>query len=195
MRSSKSDRSNAIKQRGQRLVSGFPASIDRILDDCSRSREQYESFEIVCRVLRPEGKAYLCRQSTAYRKAVLDLQRVILPAIRRICPVCPHGTCCRLQSSDLSIYIARSVGGFELVDFLLARHGKKLPAPDYAKNHENLCAFWDRGCRLPPASRSLLCLQYFCESLRRELDMNLVELRLEAVRAVVDGFSLAKLLK
>lgn len=173
----------------------IPLSIGRILKECSLARERYESFELAYRVLQPEGKAYLRRQSEAYKKAVLDLQRLILPVVRRLCPACPHGTCCRLQSPDLKIYIARTVGGFELTDYLLARDGEKLPAPDYANNSENLCAFWDRGCRLPSAARSLLCLQYFCPSLRRELDMDLIELRLGKIRSIANGFSLVRLFK
>lgn len=173
----------------------IPLLINRILEDCSGAREQFELFEIAYRVLRPAGKAYLRRQSAAYKNAVLDLQKMILPVVRRICPDCAQGTCCRLQSPDLKIYIARTVGGFELVDYLLARDGRKLPAPDYANNRENLCAFWDQGCRLSPATRSLLCLQYFCPSLRRELDMDQVESRLDRIRSIVNGFSLAQLFK
>jgi hypothetical protein len=167
----------------------------KILHDCDAAQEKFKSFEFAYRVLRPAGLGYLRGRSAAYKQAVLALQEVILPAVRRRCPECPHGTCCRLYSPELSIYIARAVGGFDLVDYLLARCEEKFPAPNFENNRRNLCAFWDKGCRLGPSTRSLLCLQYFCDSLRRDLNMDLVELRLAAVRTVGNGFSLKELFK
>jgi len=80
-----------------------------------------------------------------------------------------------------------------LIDYLLARCGNELPSPDFANGQRNLCAFWDNGCRLQPDCRSLTCLQFFCQALRSDLDMGLVNQRVAAVQSVVDNFSLGKL--
>jgi hypothetical protein len=165
----------------------------KILRDCDSAREKFKGFEFAYRVLRPEDLKYLREQSAAYKKTVLAVQELILPQIRKRCPRCPYGTCCRLSTPELSIYIAGSVGCFSLTEYLLARCDTELPAPNFANSRRNLCAFWDNGCRLRPDCRSLLCLQFFCETLRRDLDMDLVNGRIAAVQSVVDNFSLGRL--
>ncbi|MBN2398996.1 MAG: hypothetical protein JXI33_01505 [Candidatus Aminicenantes bacterium] len=125
----------------------------------------------------------------------MAVQEVILPAVRNHCPSCPYGTCCRLDTPELSIYIAGTIGCFGLIDYLLVRCDTELPEPDFRNGRRNLCAFWDNGCRLPPDCRSLLCLQFFCEPLRSDLDMNLVNDRLAVLKSVVDNFSLARLFR
>ena len=165
----------------------------KILRDCESAREKFKGFEFAYRVLRRDDLIYLREQSAAYKKAVLALQELILPAVRKHCLRCVYGTCCRLSTPELSIYIAGSVGCFTVVDYLLVRCDTELPAPDFDNSEQNLCVFWDNGCRLQPDCRSLLCLQFFCEPLRHDLDMDLVSQRIAAVQSVVENFSLGKL--
>jgi hypothetical protein len=167
----------------------------RFLDDCDAAREKFKAFEMAYRILRPDDLIYLRNRSAAYKRAVLAAQKLILPAVCKHCPHCPYGTCCHLSTPELSIYIAGTVGGFHLTDYLLARCGSELPVPNFANSRKNLCPFWDNGCRLEPDCRSLLCLQYFCEPLRRDLNMDMVNGRIAAVQTVVNNFSLSRLLK
>lgn len=164
-----------------------------LLRDCELAQEKFKAFEFVYRVLLPDDLRYLREKSAAYKKAVLAVQELILPAVRKHCSHCTYGTCCRLSAPELCVYIAGSVGGFGLTDYLLARCDSKLPEPDFANGQRSLCAFWDNGCRLQPDSRSLLCLKFFCEPLRCDLDMDLVNKRIAAVQVVVNDFSLKKL--
>ena len=166
-----------------------------ILRDCNFAREEFKAFEFVYRVLRPEDLVYLREQSAAYKRAVQAVQELILPVVRKNCPSCAFGTCCHLHSPELSIYIAKSIGGFNAVDYLLIRCDTELPEPNFDNSDRNLCAFWDNGCRLKPDSRSLLCLQFFCEPLRHDLDMDLVNKRIAAVQSVVEHFSVGQLLQ
>lgn len=168
---------------------------EKIEGDFAAAWEEFRAYEPAYRLLRPADLAYLGRQAALYKKAVWKLQKRILPAVRALCPSCPSGTCCRLHAPDLQIYIARSVGGFNFIDFLLARHGCRFPEPDLENVRKNLCVFWDDGCRLDPASRSLLCLQYFCPVLRGSLDMDAVDGMVTQVRRIVDRFSLRRLLQ
>jgi hypothetical protein len=165
-----------------------------LLRDCDFAREEFDLFEFIYRALWPEDLVYLREQSTAYKRAILAVQDLILPAVRKHCPSCAT-TCCRLSAPELAIYVARTVGCFRLVDYLLVRCDTELPAPDFDNAVRNLCAFWDNGCRLPPDCRSLLCLQWFCEPLRQDLDMNAVNERIAAVQAVAHNFSIHRLLQ
>ena len=165
----------------------------KILSDFDSARDKFKSFEFAYRVLQPDDLIYLREQSAAYKRAVLALQELILPAVRDCCPSCPYGTCCRLSAPELKIYIAGSVGCFSFEDFLLVRCDNELPAPDFANAQKNLCPFLDNGCRLKPDCRSLTCLGFFCEQLRRGLDMDSVNRRLAAVQSVVNSFSLGRL--
>jgi len=168
---------------------------DRFFRVCESAREKYESFEFVYRLLRPDELSYLREQSAAYKRAVMAVQELIEAPVRKQCPNCVHGTCCRLSSPKLGIYIAQSVGAFTLTDYLLVRCGGILPAPHFQNTRRNLCPFWENGCRLRPDCRSLLCLQYFCESLRHELDMDLVNKRIAEVQAILENFSLNRFFK
>ncbi|MCX6558545.1 MAG: hypothetical protein NTW95_14125 [Candidatus Aminicenantes bacterium] len=167
----------------------------KIVRDCESAREKFQAFEFAYHVMRPDDLRYLREQSSVYKRAVMAVQELILPAVRKNCPHCPYGTCCRLSSPELSIYIAGSVGCFNLTDYLLTRCGCELPEPNFANNRRNLCAFWDNDCRLQPDCRSLLCLQFFCEPLRRDLDMDLVNKRVAAAQSVVNNFSIGQLLQ
>lgn len=189
-----------MAKRGKLAANPKTCAIDPLVSeafvrDCAAARENYQTFEFAYRLLRPDDLTYLREQSAAYKRAVLAVQELIEPVVRSTCPVCPYGTCCRLSTPELSIYIARSVGGFVLTDYLLVRCEVELPAPDFANTRLNLCPFWDNGCRLRPDCRSLLCLQYFCESLRHELDMDLVNKKIAEVQAILENFSMNRLLK
>ena len=165
----------------------------RMTEDANAAIEKYRGFEVAYRLLKGDELAYLREWSRAYKEAALALQELILPVVNEECPQCEFGTCCRLYSSKLKIYIARSIGGFDFEDFLLARCDSELPEPDLTNRARNFCAFWDNGCRLDADCRSLICLGFFCESLRKRLDMNEVDGKLAAVRHVVENFSLHRL--
>lgn len=166
---------------------------ERMIEDANAAVEKYRGFEFAYQMLKDDEMEYLRERSRAYKKAVHNLQELILPVVNEECPSCKYGTCCRLYSSKLKIYIARSVGGFDFEDFLLARCDADFPEPDSANRARNFCAFWENGCRLDPDCRSLLCLQFFCEPLQRRLDMTEVNRRLAVVRDVVENFSLRRL--
>jgi hypothetical protein len=166
-----------------------------LLLDCDAARGKFASFEFAYRVLRPDDIKYLRKKSVAYKKAILAVQELILPAVHKHCPRCDYGTCCRLYTPELSIYIAGSVGCFTVLDYLLVRCDTELPEPNFDNNQHNLCVFWDNGCRLRLDCRSLLCLKFFCEPICRDLDMDLVSKRIAAVQSVVDNFSISQLLQ
>jgi hypothetical protein len=168
---------------------------ENILRENEFAQKKYRSFEFAFHVLQKDDLFYLREQSVAYRKAVQAIQKLIMPKVGTVCPRCPHGTCCRLYSPELNIYIAGSVGGFGLTDYLLVRCAGELPEPNFANSRLNLCAFWDNGCRLKPDSRSLLCLQYFCEPLRRVLEMEIVNRRVAELKVVVKNFSMSRLFR
>lgn len=170
-------------------------SKNKILKDFESAREAFDGFELMYRLLKPEDLTYLREHSIRYKQAVIALQEIILPAVRAICPTCTYGTCCRLSAPEIKIYIAGSVGCFDVKDFLLARCDADFPPPDLENVGKNLCPFNDNGCRLNADSRSLTCLEYFCEPLRRALDMKFVSRCLADVRAVVKAFSLRRLLE
>jgi hypothetical protein len=164
-----------------------------LLHDFESAQEKFKAFEFTYRVLRPGDLIYLRERSAAYKKAVKEIQKLILPAVRKHCPHCRYGTCCRLNTPELSIYIAGTIGCFNLTDYLLVRCDTELPAPDFSNGFRNLCQFWDNGCRLQPNCRSLLCLRFFCEPIRQDLNMELVNERIAAAQFVVDNFSLGRL--
>jgi len=164
-----------------------------MIEHADAAIEKYRGFELAYRLLKDDNLAYLREKSRAYKKAVRELQELILPAVKAECPQCEYGTCCRLYSSKLKIYIARSIGGFDFEDFLLARCDSKFPEPDLTNRARNFCAFWDNGCRLDAGCRSLLCLGFFCEPLQNRLEMDEVNRKLAVVQDVVENFSLLRL--
>jgi hypothetical protein len=166
-----------------------------LLHDFKSAQEKFKAFEFTYRVLLPGDLMYLRKQSATYKKAVKEIQKLILPAVRKHCPHCRYGTCCRLNTPELSIYIAGTIGCFNLTDYLLVRCDTELPAPDFANGRRNLCPFWDNGCRLQPDCRSLLCLRFFCEPIGQDLNMDLVNEHIAAAKSVVDNFSLGRLLQ
>ena len=163
----------------------------RMVSDFEKAREKYEIFGRFYRSLSHKAKGYLEGKSGEYKRCLIDIQRLILPVVRRVCPTC-QSHCCRLSTPERSIYIAGSVGGFDLCDYLLTKCNNTLPDPDYEKAERNLCPFWEQGCTLPPDCRSYLCIQYFCEELKQELDMELISEYLRKIESILNSFSIAE---
>lgn len=143
--------------------------IKRYWQDWGSAQEKYQAFEFAYQLLRPEDLKYLRERSLAYKKSVLALQALFLPAVSRVCPTCPFGTCCRLHSPRLKIYIAGSLGCFRLEDYLLVRCGTELPAADLSNAEKNLCAFWDNGCRLPPRLPEHHVFEVYMQAIKRRV--------------------------
>lgn len=162
--------------------------IERALADFRSARKTFELCEKFYLSLSENAKEYLRRESRAYKTSLMEVQGLILPTVRKTCPAC-ETPCCRLYTPELSIYIAGTVGGFALEDYLLVRCDEKLPDPVYENAVKNLCPFWDLGCVLPADCRSFLCVQYFCDSLKKELDMEPVLQGLGRIRALLNRFS------
>jgi hypothetical protein len=164
---------------------------ERIIKDFKKAREKYEVYGKFYRSLRHKAREYLESKSQEYKRCLTDIQHVIFPVVNRVCPLCdPH--CCRLSTPERSIYIAGSVGGFELHDYLLTHCNDTLPDPDYGKAEKNLCPFWEHGCILPMDCRSYLCIQYFCDELKQELDMKTISEYLSKIESVLMDFSIAE---
>jgi hypothetical protein len=164
---------------------------DRMSLDFKEAREKYEIYGKFFVSLSHKAKEYLKDKSQEYRRCLTDIQLLVLPAVNKVCPTCePH--CCRLSTPERSIYIAGSVGGFDLCDYLLTQRDNELPVPDYEKAGRNLCPFWEQGCTLPVDCRSYLCIQYFCDELKWELDMELITGHLRKIESVLNSFSIAE---
>jgi len=166
-------------------------SADRVGQDFRAARQRFELFERFYRSLGGGGREYLRAESARYKRSLLEIQRLILPAVAKLCPAC-ETQCCKLHLPELSIYIAGTVGGFALSDYLLVRCDTALPDPCYPNAEKNLCPFWKAGCILSPDCRSFLCIQYFCETLRKNLDMAAVESSVGRTKAVLDSFSIGR---
>lgn len=162
---------------------------DQMVLDFKKARKRFELYEKFYFSLSNKAKRYLRGKSKEYRRCLIDIQELILPGVRRICPTC-RIQCCRLYAPELSVYIAGSVGGFDLVDYLLIRCDKIIPEPCYENAEKNLCPFWAEGCILPVDCRSFLCIQFFCDSLKEELDMEPISKSLEKIQAVLNSFSI-----
>ena len=80
--------------------------------DIQMARKKFEGYEKLYMGLAGDGKKYLRNQSKEYKNTVLDVQQIILPSIEQNCPSCIN--CCKLYTPELSIYIAGSLGCFQL---------------------------------------------------------------------------------
>ncbi len=164
---------------------------ERIVTDFIKAREKYEIYGKFYVSLSDKAREYLEDKSREYKRCLTNIQRLILPVVEKVCPTCePH--CCRLSTPERSIYIAGSVGGFELHDYLLAQCNSALPNPNFMNAESNLCPFWEHGCILPKDCRSYLCIQYFCDELKQELDMKLISEHLNKIASVLSSFSIAE---
>jgi hypothetical protein len=160
--------------------------------DIQLARKKFEGYEKLYRGLTGGGKEYLQNESQIYKRTVLNIQELILPAIRRNCPSCIN--CCKLETPELSIYIAGSLGCFEFIDYILVRCDTVLPIPNFTNMEKNLCAFWADGCVLPYDCRSFSCTKYFCDSLKNELDMKVISEHLQFLESLMRDFSIKRCL-
>lgn len=165
----------------------------KILQDSELARQQFELFERIYLNLKVNEKKYLKSNSIEYKKTLASIQEIILPAIKKNCPVCKI-QCCKLHCPENKIYIAGTVGCFEISDFLLVRCDTILPEPKYENAKKNLCPFWAHGCILPIDCRSLPCIQFFCDKLKKELNMKKIACHLEHAKSIVNKCTIQKLL-
>ena len=164
---------------------------ERAVSDFKGARQRFELYEKFYLSLSDRARQYLRDESIRYKKSLREIQDMILPGVREICPAC-HRHCCRLIAPELSVYTACTVGGFGIADYLMIRCDKILPDPCYENTEKNLCPFWDEGCILPVDCRSFLCIQFFCDRLEKALDMEAVTESLGKIQAILDSFSIAK---
>ncbi len=165
--------------------------MDGAISDFKAARQRFELYEKFYLSLSDRARQYLRNESIRYKRSLSEIQDLILPGVREICPACDRH-CCRLYTPELSIYIAGTVGGFHIADYLMIRCDEILPDPCYENAVKNLCPFWDKGCILPVDCRSFLCIQFFCDKLKNALDMEAVTGLLEKTRGILDSFSIAK---
>jgi hypothetical protein len=166
-------------------------TIDRAISDFEAARERFELFNRFYLSLTDKAKGYLRKESKKYKRSLREIQKLILPTVKELCPICDI-QCCKLYTPELSIYIAGTVGGFNLNDYLLIRCNEVLPEPVYDNAEKNLCPFWVEGCILPLDCRSFLCVQFFCNKLKEELDMELVSKSMLKARSILNDFSIGK---
>lgn len=162
--------------------------------DFKAAQERFELYEKFYLSLSDKAKEYLRKESKKYKGFLREIQELILPSVKELCPICEI-QCCKLYTPELSIYIADTVGGFNLDDYLLIRCDRKLPDPCYENAEKNLCPFWGVGCILPIDCRSFLCIQFFCDKLKKELEMKPVLKLLDKTRAILNNFSIGNCMK
>jgi hypothetical protein len=165
--------------------------MDRVVSDSKAARERFEIYEKFYLSLSDNARQYLRDESKRYKRSLREIGELILSGVGKICSAC-DGKCCRLHIPERSHYIANTVGGFSLNDYLLARCDEIFPDPCYENAGKNLCPFWDLGCILPFDCRSILCIQFFCDKLKQELDMKPVTKSLGKTQTILDSFSIGK---
>ena len=183
-------------------MSHYPESIQQMSEtnnfkrdlqhDIQMARKKFEGYEKLYMGLAGDGKKYLRNQSKEYKNTVLDVQQIILPSVEQNCPSCIN--CCKLYTPELNVYIAGSLGCFDFIDYILVRCDTVLPDPIFKNMEHNLCAFWAEGCILSIDCRSFLCIKYFCDDLKKEIDMNVIAEYLDTLKSVIDSFSIQKCL-
>jgi hypothetical protein len=166
---------------------------DEIRKDQETARGEFEFYENVYEKLSERAREYLKPRSREYKRTLADIREMILPAVSKICSVC-QSTCCLLYNQERSIYMAKTIGGFSFIDYLLSRCDTVLPEPHYQNVEKNLCPFWDDGCILPVDARSYLCVRYFCDKIKKELDMKAVSRHLEKLKSMLSDLTLRELM-
>lgn len=153
----------------------------------------FACYEDTYRKVQGQGLIYLASCSASYKEVLSRLQDLIQPAVASACPTC-NESCCRVWAPVHRIDLSSSVGGFQLADYLLARHGATLPAPVFANLESNLCPFFAEGCALPREARSYCCAQWFCKRLGTHLDMEAIRALVAQLKQVVSSFSVSRCL-
>ncbi len=164
----------------------------QLLTHIKLAQEKFECYEKIYIGLSEDGKKYLQTQSRVYKRKVSDIQEMIFPYLNRNCPTCIN--CCKLYTPELSIYIAGTIGCFEFIDYLLVRFDTILPKPNFGNMENNLCPFWAEGCTLPSDCRSFSCTRYFCDKLKREINMKAISEHLNDLELLLDNFSIKECL-
>ncbi len=159
---------------------------DEMMAVFKEAQKKFELYEKFYLGFSEKAKEYLKHKSREYKKILSDIQEIILPAIKGNCSRCTD-CCCRLHTKEITIY--GSVGCFDHVDYLLVRCDTILPDPCYENAEKNLCPFWSDGCILPTDCRSYMCIQYFCDTLEKELDMQVVSKYLRKAALILTNFS------
>ena len=98
---------NSIKQMSE--TNNLKRELQR---DIQLARKKFEGYDKLYAGLSGDGKKYLQNESKKYKRTVLDIQQLILPSVQRNCPSCIN--CCKLDTPELSIYIAGSLGCLQL---------------------------------------------------------------------------------
>ena len=167
--------------------SDSPRTKDEIMAVFKDARKKFDLFEKFYLGLSQEAKKYLRHQSGQYKRMLLDIQEIILPAVQKNCSACSR--CCYLDAPQLQIRDCDCVAWFGHIDYLLVRCDTILPDPCYENVGKNLCPFWSNGCILPADCRSFRCIKFFCDRVERELDMQLFYKYEERIKSVLTGFS------
>ena len=178
---------NSIKQMSE--TNNLKRELQR---DIQLARKKFEGYDKLYAGLSGDGKKYLQNESKKYKRTVLDIQQLILPSVQRNCPSCIN--CCKLDTPELSIYIAGSLGCLQFVDYILVRCDTVLPDPIFKNMEHNLCAFWADGCILSIDCRSFSCIKYFCDKLKKEIDMRVISEYLQFLDSLMEDFSIKKCL-
>lgn len=165
---------------------------DKIQADQKTARGEFEFYESVYKKMSERAKEYLKPRSREYKRTLADIREMILPAVSKICSAC-QSTCCLLHNQERSIYMAKTIGGFSFIDYMLSRCDTVLPEPRYQNVEKNLCSFWNDGCILPVDARSYLCVRYFCDEIKEELDMEAVSSHLEKLKSMLSDLTLREL--
>lgn len=169
-------------------------SLKKNISEFNKAKQVFELYETFYLGMSPTAKKYLKQQSAKYKELLLDIQEIILPYVKKVCPKCKI-QCCKLHTPELSINISDSVGCFGCVDYLLIRCDSDLPIPKYENAEKNLCPFFSKGCILPADCRSYLCIRYFCDELEKEIDMEKVSRHLQKLKSLIDNFSIEKCMR
>ena len=159
---------------------------DKIKAVFKKAQKTFELYEKFYLGLSESAKKYLSLPSGEYKRLLQKFQVIIHPAIQKSCPTCRE-LCCSLYTPQ--IRICDAIGWFNNVDYMLVRYDTVLPPPNYENAERNLCPFWSDGCILPPDCRSYLCIEYFCDKVRKELDMQLISSYLNKSRLIINNFS------
>ena len=91
---------------------------NKIMSDFKGAQKEFELYEKFYLGLSEKAKIYLKCESKKYKKIVLAIQKVIQPSVRMNCTICKI-QCCKLYIPELSISIAKSVGCFNLINYLI----------------------------------------------------------------------------
>ncbi len=166
---------------------------ERILKDIRHAVRVFACFEETFGRIDGPGLAYLREWSGRYKATLRQLQEMVGPAVAAVCPKCTE-PCCQLSAPTQRIYLALSLGGFQLVDYLLVRCDTVLPRPALENAQRNHCPFLGQGCVLPADSRSYCCTQWFCADLAKRLDMSRIRILVEQLREIVSTFSVSRCL-